>query len=221
MSEMQARNRWKFELLLRFLAVAQIPLLVFSLAVVLYLQVKARPLSARVAALNDTIVLKSVSVDSLRKEEADVRARLRTLAAAIDTVQAHVDSQKAGGAAVQAEHPRANSPPSTLKEGWVYLGAYDSASTTWSRRYFSFGAQTKPASLEGKTVSANAQVNVRRNRFYEPGYDTIEDVLRPRSQVTITEIRSWNDAGYFIWAHVRFSVPNRSKPAGVGVKTYP
>ncbi len=130
---------------------------------------------------------------------------------AAETLQARPDSE-AVRRSVLAASPAA-SHDSTVKingvrQGWVFLGSYDSTTGSWQSRYFEFGVSAKPSSLKGHTLqvpSRVAGVNVRRNRFYEAGYDEILDVLKPGSTVNVGDVRSWNDGGYYIWASVTYS----------------
>lgn len=99
----------------------------------------------------------------------------------------------------------------TQAQGWVYLGEYSFAEKTWNTRYFDFEVGALPKDLQGETLKVREEtgaLNVRRGMPTPDGrFPGVTDVLKPRSKVTIDEVRPWQQTG-FMWARISY-VPQR------------
>lgn len=99
------------------------------------------------------------------------------------------------------------SPPTQSergRDGWVYLGDYDTNAKTWRRRYFKFSVSDPPDSFVGQTLEVGNPLNVRQGMpATDASFSPVVDVLRPGSKVVVLEVRPWQSTG-FMWGRVSY-----------------
>jgi len=112
----------------------------------------------------------------------------------------------------QVEVPQAIAalPGEKLKEniGWAYLGDYASDKKSWNTKYFDFEVNTTPDFLKGTNQTVwerTGALNVRAN-MPSPGgkFYSVVDVLKPKSQVKVLEVKEWQASGY-MWAKISYA----------------
>lgn len=95
------------------------------------------------------------------------------------------------------------------KEGWVYLGHYESSEKAWRTRYFNFSSKTEPSNLKGEKLEVREEtgsINIREGMpMFTGAFREVVDVLKVGSEVTVIDLDEWHSSGY-IWAKVQYGL---------------
>jgi hypothetical protein len=101
----------------------------------------------------------------------------------------------------------ASSPKKKSDRAWVYLGRFDQNVKIWNKQLFDFLDQTPPEELiekNIKTIEEETQVWANSPDLFGIKGE-LRGILKQGSEVTVTEIKNWANAGYY-WAKVAYQV---------------